>query len=178
MCAQMHASIAHVTRYVVQLIREGLKDRVTRLPPVSAAFRDRLDADAWGPSVKYILADDIPQLEREDFKRMRPLSRPTLLVTPPPQQTARPNRPPKPVNTFLMFCRYGGCSCAACEQFLTLLLLPDKTERRSWLTTPVRAPKMRPRFSAICGKSCLKRSELGTHTTDGVMVQLKRTSTY
>ncbi|RLN73138.1 hypothetical protein BBJ28_00002798 [Nothophytophthora sp. Chile5] len=89
-----------------QLIREGLKDRVTRLPPVTAAFRDRLDAESWGPSVKYILAEDIPQLEREDFKRMRPQSRCTTVVTPPPAPTAKPNRPPKPVNTFLMFCRY------------------------------------------------------------------------
>ncbi|KAE9280362.1 hypothetical protein PF008_g28151 [Phytophthora fragariae] len=103
--AQVALSIREQLRDYSRLIREGLKDRVTRLPPVTAAFRDRLDADAWGPSVKYILADDILQLEREDFKRMRPLSRPTMLVTPPPQQTARPNRPPKPVNTFLMFCR-------------------------------------------------------------------------
>ncbi|RLN70157.1 hypothetical protein BBJ28_00000276 [Nothophytophthora sp. Chile5] len=89
-----------------QLIREGLKDRVTRLPPATAAFRDRLDAESWGPSVKYILAEDIPQLEREDFKRMRPQSRSTTVVTPPPAPTPKPNRPPKPVNTFLMFCRY------------------------------------------------------------------------
>uniref|UniRef100_H3HC27 Uncharacterized protein n=1 Tax=Phytophthora ramorum TaxID=164328 RepID=H3HC27_PHYRM len=103
--AQVALSIREQLRDYSRLIREGLKDRVTRLPPVTAAFRDRLDTEAWGPSVKYILADDIPQLEREDFKRMRPLSRPTMIVVPPPPPTAKPNRPPKPVNTFLMFCR-------------------------------------------------------------------------
>ncbi|KAG2917715.1 hypothetical protein PC116_g24192 [Phytophthora cactorum] len=103
--AQVALSIREQLRDYSRLIREGLKDRVSRLPPVTAAFRDRLDAEAWGPSVKYILADDIPQLEREDFKRMRPLSRPTIHVAPPPPPTAKPNRPPKPVNTFLMFCR-------------------------------------------------------------------------
>ncbi|ETO75875.1 hypothetical protein, variant 3 [Phytophthora nicotianae P1976] len=103
--AQVALSIREQLRDYSRLIREGLKDRVSRLPPVTAAFRDRLDAEAWGPSVKYILADDIPQLEREDFKRMRPLSRPTIHVTPPPAPVAKPNRPPKPVNTFLMFCR-------------------------------------------------------------------------
>ena len=95
---------AYSCRY--QLIREGLKSRVSKLPPVSAAFRDRLETKVWGPSVKFILADDIPQLEREDFKRMRPLTRPTMHVTLPPPPSTRPNRPPKPVNTFLMFCRY------------------------------------------------------------------------
>ncbi|KAF1792474.1 Lambda repressor-like, DNA-binding domain [Phytophthora cactorum] len=103
--AQVALSIREQLCDYSRLIREGLKDRVSRLPPVTAAFRDRLDAEAWGPSVKYILADDIPQLEREDFKRMRPLSRPTIHVAPPPPPTAKPNRPPKPVNTFLMFCR-------------------------------------------------------------------------
>ncbi|KAG1708809.1 hypothetical protein DVH05_022430 [Phytophthora capsici] len=103
--AQVALSIREQLRDYSRLIREGLKDRVTRLPPVTAVFRDRLDTEVWGPSVKYILADDIPQLEREDFKRMRPLSRPTIHVTPPPPPTVRPNRPPKPVNTFLMFCR-------------------------------------------------------------------------
>ncbi|KAF4030260.1 HMG (high mobility group) box [Phytophthora infestans] len=103
--AQVALSIREQLRDYARLIREGLKDRVSRLPPVTAAFRDRLDAETWGPSVKYILADDIPQLEREDFKRMRPLSRPTIHLTPPPAPVAKPNRPPKPVNTFLMFCR-------------------------------------------------------------------------
>ena len=97
--------VANRIRGVMQLIREGLKDSVTRLPPVTAAFRDRLDTKMWGPSVKFILAEDIPQLEREDFKRMRPLSRPTVHMVPLPPPVARPNRPPKPVNTFLMFCR-------------------------------------------------------------------------
>ncbi|KAI9993568.1 hypothetical protein PInf_015691 [Phytophthora infestans] len=103
--AQVALSIREQLRDYARLIREGLKDRVSRLPPVTAAFRDRLDAETWGPSVKYILTDDIPQLEREDFKRMRPLSRPTIHLTPPPAPVAKPNRPPKPVNTFLMFCR-------------------------------------------------------------------------
>ncbi|KAG7384158.1 hypothetical protein PHYPSEUDO_002942 [Phytophthora pseudosyringae] len=103
--AQVALSIREQLRDYSRLIREGLKDRVTRLPPITAAFRGRLDAEAWGPSVKYILADDIPQLEREDFKRMRPLSRPTMHVPPPLPPTTKPNRPPKPVNTFLMFCR-------------------------------------------------------------------------
>ncbi|POM71634.1 SWI/SNF-related matrix-associated actin-dependent regulator of chromatin [Phytophthora palmivora] len=103
--AQVALSIREQLRDYSRLIREGLKDRVTRLPPVTAAFRDRLEAETWGPSVKYILADDIPQLEREDFKRMRPLSRPTMHVPPPPPPIVKPNRPPKPVNTFLMFCR-------------------------------------------------------------------------
>lgn len=87
-----------------QLIREGLKDRVTRLPPVTMPFRDRADVDAWSPSVKYVLAEDIPQLERDDYKRMRPKSQSTT-VKPPPPPAPKPNRPPKPVNTFLMFCR-------------------------------------------------------------------------
>ncbi|KUF87559.1 Chromatin structure-remodeling complex protein BSH [Phytophthora nicotianae] len=108
-----------VDNAIEQLIREGLKDRVSRLPPVTAAFRDRLDAEAWGPSVKYILADDIPQLEREDFKRMRPLSRPTIHVTPPPAPVAKPNRPPKPVNTFLMFCRQNRKKIMADHSLLT-----------------------------------------------------------
>lgn len=103
--AQVALSIREQLRDYSKLIREGLKDKVTRLPSVTAAFRDRLDAEAWGPSVKYILADDIPQLEREDFKRMRPLSRPTIHLMPRPLPIAKPNRPPKPVNTFLMFCR-------------------------------------------------------------------------
>ena len=102
----MIRAAADISRDAVQLIREGLKSRVSKLPPVSAAFRDRLETKVWGPSVKFILADDIPQLEREDFKRMRPLSRPTMQVTLPPPVSTRPNRPPKPVNTFLMFCRY------------------------------------------------------------------------
>ncbi|OWY96631.1 SWI/SNF-related matrix-associated actin-dependent regulator of chromatin, partial [Phytophthora megakarya] len=103
--AQIALAIREQLRDYSRLIREGLKDRVTRLPPVTAAFRDRLEAETWGPSVKYILADDIPQLEREDFKRMRPLSRPTMHIPPPLPPTVKPNRPPKPVNTFLMFCR-------------------------------------------------------------------------
>ncbi|RLN50453.1 hypothetical protein BBJ29_000970 [Phytophthora kernoviae] len=104
--AQIALSIREQLRNYSRLIREGLKDRVTRLPPVTAAFRDRLDAEVWGPSVKYILAEDIPQLEREDFKRMRPLSRSTATLISPSVSVAKPNRPPKPVNTFLMFCRY------------------------------------------------------------------------
>ncbi|KAG7384795.1 hypothetical protein PHYBOEH_009313 [Phytophthora boehmeriae] len=103
--AQIALSIREQLRDYSRLIREGLKDRVTRLPPVTAAFRDRLDAEVWGPSVKYILAEDIPQLEREDFKRMRPLSRSTATLISPSVSVAKPNRPPKPVNTFLMFCR-------------------------------------------------------------------------
>ncbi|TDH68298.1 hypothetical protein CCR75_004117 [Bremia lactucae] len=103
--AQVALSIREQLYDYSRLIREGLKDRITRLPSVTAALRDRLDAEAWGPSVKYILADDIPQFEREDFKRMRPLSRPTIHLTPSLPIIAKPNRPPKPVNTFLMFCR-------------------------------------------------------------------------
>lgn len=103
--AQIALSIREQLRDYSRLIQEGLKDRVTRLPPVTAAFRDRLDAEVWGPSVKYILAEDIPQLEREDFKRMRPLSRSTATVVTHSTPGVKPNRPPKPVNTFLMFCR-------------------------------------------------------------------------
>ncbi|CAI5741497.1 unnamed protein product [Peronospora destructor] len=103
--AQVALTIREQLRDYSRLIREGLKDSVTTLPPVTAAFRDRLDTKVWSPSVKFILAEDIPQLEREDFKRMRPLSRPTVHMVSLPPPIARPNRPPKPVNTFLMFCR-------------------------------------------------------------------------
>ncbi|CEG49708.1 swi snf-related matrix-associated actin-dependent regulator of [Plasmopara halstedii] len=103
--AQVALSIREQLHDYSKLIREGFKDKVSQLPSVTAVFRDRLDVEVWGPSVKYILADDIPQLEREDFKRMRPLSRPTIHLMPPPLPIAKPNRPPKPVNTFLMFCR-------------------------------------------------------------------------
>lgn len=88
-----------------QLIREGLRDRVTRLPPVSAPLRDRADAPSWEPTVKFILADDIPLLEREDFKRMRAHSQTVIAAPPAPVPVVKANRPPKPVNTFLMFCR-------------------------------------------------------------------------
>jgi SWI/SNF-related matrix-associated actin-dependent regulator of chromatin subfamily B member 1 len=81
-----------------------LKDRVTRLPPVTVPFRDRNDAASWTPSVKYVLADDILQLERDDFKRMKPYSQSTA-AAPPTPVVPKANRPPKPVNTFLMFCR-------------------------------------------------------------------------
>lgn len=90
---------------ISQLIREGLRDRVTRLPPVSAALRDRADAPSWEPTVKFVLADDIPFIEREDFKRMRPHSQASVVVAPVPVPVVKTNRPPKPVNTFLMFCR-------------------------------------------------------------------------
>lgn len=69
------------------------------------ALRDRADVVSWEPSVKYILADDIPLLEREDFKRMRPHSQSSVVAPAAAAPVVKPNRPPKPVNTFLMFCR-------------------------------------------------------------------------
>nr|CCA20838.1 SWI/SNFrelated matrixassociated actindependent regulator of chromatin putative [Albugo laibachii Nc14] len=100
--AQIALSIREQLREYSRLIREGLRERVTRLPSVTSAFRDRQDASHWEPQVKYIHADDIPQLEREDFKRMRPHSHSTSVCA---AAAIKPNRPPKPVNTFLMFCR-------------------------------------------------------------------------
>ncbi|DAZ97659.1 TPA: hypothetical protein N0F65_009660 [Lagenidium giganteum] len=102
--AQVALSVREQLRDYSRLIREGLKERVTRLPPVNVALRDRSEAASWEPSVKYILAEDIAQLEREDFKRMRPHSQTTAVVA-PAAPVPKPSRPPKPVNTFLMFCR-------------------------------------------------------------------------
>ncbi|KAF0690528.1 Aste57867_18077 [Aphanomyces stellatus] len=104
--------------------KERAQDTSARLPPVTQhVMRDLDDAKAWEPKVRYIVADDIALLEREDFKRMRPTSvpapqpqammmpyfplrhgfnNPLMLVPAPP---VKPNRPPKPVNTFLIFCR-------------------------------------------------------------------------
>ncbi|CCI47041.1 unnamed protein product [Albugo candida] len=100
--AQIALSIREQLRDYSRIIREGLRERVTRLPSVASGFRDRNDASRWEPQVKYIHADDIPQLEREDFKRMRPHSHSTSVCA---AAAIKPNRPPKPVNTFLMFCR-------------------------------------------------------------------------
>lgn len=72
---------------------------------MTAALRDRADAPSWEPTVKFVLADDIPFLEREDFKRMRSHSQNSIVAPPPPAPVVKANRPPKPVNTFLMFCR-------------------------------------------------------------------------
>lgn len=77
---------------------------MTKLPPVTVPFRDRDEVAAWSPAVKYVLADDIPLIEREDYKRMRPHSQHTV-TGPSLAPLPKPNRPPKPVNTFLMFCR-------------------------------------------------------------------------
>uniref|UniRef100_K3WLA0 HMG box domain-containing protein n=1 Tax=Globisporangium ultimum (strain ATCC 200006 / CBS 805.95 / DAOM BR144) TaxID=431595 RepID=K3WLA0_GLOUD len=103
--AQVALAIREQLRDYSRLIKEGLRDRVTRLPPVTIALRDRTDVSSWEPSVRYILAEDIALLEREDFKRMRAHSQSTIVATPPPAPVIKPNRPPKPVNTFLMFCR-------------------------------------------------------------------------
>ncbi|KAF1331513.1 Swi/snf-related matrix-associated actin-dependent regulator of chromatin, partial [Globisporangium splendens] len=103
--AQVALAIREQLRDYSRLIKEGLRDRVTRLPPVTIALRDRTDVSSWEPSVKYILAEDIALLEREDFKRMRAHSQSSIVVAPPPAPVVKPNRPPKPVNTFLMFCR-------------------------------------------------------------------------
>ncbi|OQR98201.1 SWI/SNF-related matrix-associated actin-dependent regulator of chromatin [Achlya hypogyna] len=98
---------------------EQQKDQASRLPPVSQPLRDMEDAKLWEPKVRYVLAEDVPVLEREDFKRMRPTSMPApqpmlpyFPVTKPMPYyqsshlaPAKPNRPPKPVNTFLIFCR-------------------------------------------------------------------------
>jgi hypothetical protein len=87
-------------------MREGLGDRVSKMPLVTIALRDPLDAPSWEPYVKYILAEDIPQLEREDFKHRRPMTQSTAVTQAgPTTPVVKPNRPPKPVNTFLMFCR-------------------------------------------------------------------------
>ena len=87
------------------MIREGLGDRVSRLPPItSTAFRDQADAPSWEPAVKYILAEGIANMEREDFKKTRAQSQ-SSSATPPPTPIPKEDRPPKPVNTFLMFCR-------------------------------------------------------------------------
>ncbi|ETV96885.1 hypothetical protein H310_10161 [Aphanomyces invadans] len=93
-------------------------------------LRDFDEAKQWEPKVRYVVADDIAVLEREDFKRMRPTSSMPAPLQPSvmpyfPVRTAsmfahtpsfpggttgaivtnKPNRPPKPVNTFLIFCR-------------------------------------------------------------------------
>lgn len=75
---------------------------------MAAALRDRADVASWEPTVKFVLAEDIPFIEREDFKRMRPHSQTSIIAAPvpvPPVPVVKINRPPKPVNTFLMFCR-------------------------------------------------------------------------
>jgi hypothetical protein len=144
-----------------------MKDRVTRLPPVTMPFRDRADVDAWSPSVKYVLAEDIPQLERDDYKRMRPKSQSTM-VKPLPPPASKPNRPPKPVNTFLMFCRLvvdevpvvGVASITNCDECVCMCS-PGNGGRRSWLTTRTRAQKTRPRSSATCGKNSRRSSAPG-----------------
>ncbi|OQR86542.1 SWI/SNF-related matrix-associated actin-dependent regulator of chromatin, partial [Thraustotheca clavata] len=98
---------------------EQQKDQIGKLPVVTHALRDMEDAKLWEPKLRYILADDVPVLEREDFKRMRPTSIPAPQPMLPyfpvkpmsfgsyslSPMTPKPNRPPKPVNTFLIFCR-------------------------------------------------------------------------
>lgn len=101
--AQIALAIREQLRDYSRLIREGLKDRVTRLPAVSSPWRDRSELPMWEPVVKYVLAEDVAPLEREDFKRMRPYSQSAAPI--PLQPVPKQNKPPKPVNTFLMFCR-------------------------------------------------------------------------
>ncbi|RHY94799.1 hypothetical protein DYB37_007761, partial [Aphanomyces astaci] len=104
---------------------DGQQQQARLAPVTSHPLRDFDEAKLWEPKVRYVVADDIALLEREDFKRMRPTSSmPAPLQTSVmpyfpvrsaamfpsqyaayPQGSGKPNRPPKPVNTFLIFCR-------------------------------------------------------------------------
>ncbi|EQC25523.1 hypothetical protein SDRG_16606 [Saprolegnia diclina VS20] len=123
LCGEFELAIAMSIRDQLQQYAKGhleqQKDQASRLPPVAQPLRDMDDAKLWEPKIRYVLADDVPVLEREDFKRMRPTSMPAPQPMLPyfpvkpmsyfnnatPSVMAKPNRPPKPVNTFLIFCR-------------------------------------------------------------------------
>ncbi|CAK4644591.1 hypothetical protein AeMF1_021852 [Aphanomyces euteiches] len=123
---QVQIALSIREQLVVHARKERLNDTSSNLPHVVQPLRDMEEAKLWEPKVRYIVADDIPLLEREDFKRMRPTSMPAppqpAVMMPyfpvrsipyqasgatavPMTEVSKPNRPPKPVNTFLIFCR-------------------------------------------------------------------------
>ncbi|OQR86255.1 hypothetical protein ACHHYP_10781 [Achlya hypogyna] len=123
------AATSSSNRHLEQYAKENLeqqKNQASHLPAVSQPLRNE-------PKVRYVLAEDVPVLERE---RRIPCCR---VTKPMPSHLAptKPNRSPKPVNTCVYFA---GSHCTEIRILVVLLNIPDPfTTKHRYVMGPVEA---------------------------------------